>query len=97
MPENKVRAEITAEGVVQGVGFRYFVFRNAVSLGLKGYTTNKMSGDTVLTVVEGTRSQIEHLYRMIESGPKFAIVEKCDIKWLDNQDEFSTFDIKHEW
>ena len=31
-------------GVVQGVGFRPFVYREAVLLGLKGFVQNSMSG-----------------------------------------------------
>ena len=36
----EVRAEIVVNGLVQGVGYRYFVVREAKKLGLKGYTKN---------------------------------------------------------
>ncbi len=57
MTENRSRANITVHGLVQGVGFRYFVVRKAKELKLNGYVKNQMDG-TVLTVVEGDQSQI---------------------------------------
>jgi acylphosphatase len=38
--ENLKHAKIIVNGLVQGVGFRYFVIRHAQKLGLKGYTKN---------------------------------------------------------
>ncbi|RLI24702.1 MAG: hypothetical protein DRO52_05175, partial [Candidatus Hecatellales archaeon] len=32
-----MRAEVRVHGIVQGVGFRPFIYRLAVELGLKGY------------------------------------------------------------
>ena len=47
------RAQIVVKGVVQGVGFRPFVYNLAEALGLKGYVTNTSEG--VLIDVEGAR------------------------------------------
>ena len=44
------RAKIIVTGLVQGVGFRYFVMRHADNLNLKGYTQNIFTGE-VLTEV----------------------------------------------
>lgn len=88
------RAEIIANGLVQGVGFRYFVLRAGRDLGLKGYTQNLYSGE-VLTVVEGERFLIEELFKKIKTGPKFADVKNVSIKWAKPQNEFSTFEIRN--
>jgi hydrogenase maturation protein HypF len=45
------RAQISVKGVVQGVGFRPYVYALATGLGLKGYVTN--TADGVLIDVEG--------------------------------------------
>jgi hydrogenase maturation protein HypF len=45
------RAQIVVKGIVQGVGFRPFVYNLAESLGLKGYVTNTSEG--VFIDVEG--------------------------------------------
>lgn len=94
MDNSKARAEILAEGLVQGVGFRYFVLKNAVSLGLNGYTKNLYSGE-VLTVVEGEKKLIEELYKIIRIGPSHAHVTKAHIRWGDNKNEFTNFEITY--
>jgi acylphosphatase len=94
MPQQQHRAEIIAEGLVQGVGFRYYVYRCAARLGLKGFTKNLYSGE-VLTVVEGEKFKIEELFNMIKTGPQFAHVKRCTIAWTSYNGEFSVFEIKH--
>ena len=88
------RAEIIVNGLVQGVGFRYFVYTNAKALRLKGFTKNLFSGE-VLTVVEGSRSLIEELYNRIRVGPSHASVRKHNIIWQEHKNEFENFEIRH--
>ncbi len=88
------RAEITANGLVQGVGFRYFIIKNAESLGLKGYTKNLFSGE-VLTVVEGSVANIEDLFQRIKVGPSHASVKNCRIEWGESKNEFTNFEIRY--
>jgi acylphosphatase len=92
MEEDK-RAEIMVNGFVQGVGFRYFVYRNAKALGLKGYTQNLFTGE-VLTVVEGNRIMIEELSNKIKIGPSNASVRKHNIIWQESRNEFKDFEIR---
>lgn len=89
------RAEIIAEGMVQGVGFRYFVLRNAQNLGLKGYTKNLYTGDQVLTVAEGSKAAIEELFKILRVGPMHASVNRCTIAWEEYTGEFTSFEIRH--
>src|SRR5512137_3100091 len=54
---SQVRRRLLVHGVVQGVGFRPFVYRMAVGLGLGGFVCNR--GDAgVEIVVEGTASAV---------------------------------------
>ncbi len=94
MDTTKKRAEITAEGLVQGVGFRYFVLKRASELGLTGYTENLFNGN-VLTVVEGEKYLIEELFIMIKTGPSYAHVSKASISWSEFKNEFENFGIKY--
>lgn len=94
MNEDLTRAEIIINGLVQGVGFRYFIMRNAISLGLKGYTKNLFSGE-VLTVVEGSKPYVEDLYKKIIAGPSHASVRKHNIIWQEPKNEFNNFEIRH--
>ena len=88
------RAEIIVNGLVQGVGFRYFVARLAENLELKGYVKNLYSGE-VLTVVEGERYRIEDLFNQLKVGPRYADVRNAAIKWEEYKNEFSRFEIRH--
>ena len=51
-----VRTKISVKGVVQGVGFRPFVYNLAKSLGLKGYVINSSRGVTI--EIEGSNSRL---------------------------------------
>lgn len=94
MSNSEKRAEILAIGLVQGVGFRYFVIKNAESLGLNGYVKNLFSGE-VLTVVEGNRAKIEELFKRIRVGPSHASVRNCKIEWGESKNEFKHFEIRY--
>jgi acylphosphatase len=91
--EDFKRAEIIVNGFVQGVGFRYFVYRNAKALGLKGFTKNLFTGE-VVTVVEGSRAMIEELSNKIKVGPSNASVRKHNIIWCEPKNEFENFEIR---
>jgi acylphosphatase len=86
------RAEILVTGLVQGVGFRYFVLRKALELGLKGYTKNLFTGE-VLTVVEGSNYLIEDLFQQIRIGPSHAHVTDAKIDWSESKGEFKSFEV----
>lgn len=88
-----LRAEILVNGLVQGVGFRYFVLRLAQKLGVNGYTQNLFTGE-VLTVVEAPKLVIEDLFQKIKVGPTYANVKNATIKWGPTKNEFTKFEIR---
>ncbi|OGU72416.1 MAG: acylphosphatase [Ignavibacteria bacterium RBG_16_34_14] len=94
MDKDLIRAEIVINGLVQGVGFRYYIYRNAVGLGLKGFTENLFSGE-VLTVVEGSKPNVEELYKRIIVGPSHASVRKHNIIWQESKNEFEKFEVRN--
>jgi acylphosphatase len=87
------RAEIFVNGLVQGVGFRYFILRRAEELGLKGFTKNLSNGE-VYTVAEGHISSIEELFDKIKIGPSHAHVKNAAIKWDEYKNEFTQFEVR---
>lgn len=89
----QVRAEIIVNGLVQGVGFRYFVYREAKDLGLKGYVKNLYTGE-VLTIAEGDKVLIEELINKLKVGPMHASVKNCGVDWQDVKNDFDTFEIR---
>jgi len=67
------RRRIRVIGTVQGVGFRPFVYRAAVALGLAGEVSNDASG--VLIEAEGQAAALDELARLlVEASPPLARV-----------------------
>lgn len=60
-----VRFRITITGIVQGVGFRPFVYRLATELGLTGWVNNDGSGVTV--EAQSTQERLSHFRRRIQA------------------------------
>ena len=54
-------------GRVQGVGFRFNVWREAIRLGLTGYTRNLEDGSVEILAC-GTESQLNQLRHWLEEG-----------------------------
>jgi acylphosphatase len=71
------RLEVTVRGRVQGVGFRYFVVRRALELGLVGWVANEADG-SVTCVAEGTPAALDALEAALHGGPTGAIVNAVD-------------------
>ncbi len=72
---SNVRTSIRVEGVVQGVGFRPFVYSLATRLGLAGWVGNDVDG--VFAEVEGPAEQIRDFLAALErDAPPLARVER---------------------
>ena len=70
-----VRTSIRVEGVVQGVGFRPFVYSLATRLGLAGWVGNDVDG--VFAEVEGPAEHIRDFLAALErDAPPLARVER---------------------
>jgi acylphosphatase len=68
-----------ARGRVQGVGFRYFVERAAVDLGLTGYVRNLDDGRVEVYAV-GPDEALSELERRLWKGPAYADVRGLDVQ-----------------
>ncbi len=73
MPDLETRRYVVT-GRVQGVGFRWFVEREAVQLGLTGWVRNRPDGD-VEVMATGTRDQHRTLRQKLQQGPRASRVD----------------------
>jgi len=89
-----LRAEIKVSGIVQGVGFRPFVYRIAVENGLVGYVRNR--GDAVVEiVVEGKKDNVKHfLSSLKEKKPLLARIYNVTTNYQEDKKEFKKFTIR---
>ncbi|MDY0343473.1 MAG: acylphosphatase [Lentimicrobium sp.] len=62
-------------GRVQGVGFRYFAYREALALGLRGFVKN-MPDRSVYVEAEGEVAALEILLHHCRQGPGHADVRE---------------------
>ncbi len=88
------RIEVFVEGIVQGVGFRYFTKKVAKELGVKGYVKNLPDG-RVFIVAEGEENQLEKFLSNIRRGPPLAIVKKIHVEKKPATGEFEDFVIAY--
>ena len=87
-----VGAKVIVKGAVQGVGFRYWTQRKAVSLGLCGEVGNLRDG-TVRAVFEGDRALVEEFIKELKVGPTYSHVTDLVIEWYDRPEGFNDFNI----
>lgn len=90
----QVGVRLVVKGLVQGVGFRWFVTRTAERLGVAGYVRNLPNGEVEIEA-EGERGQIEELIQSVKRGPAFARVKDMVVEWQDYAHKFDTFEIRH--
>jgi len=88
-----VRVKVTVTGVVQGVGFRPFIYRIAVKNGLNGYVRNR--GDAgVEILLEGEESNIQSFMRDFkEKKPPLAQIYEVITTRLEGKNEHQKFTI----
>jgi acylphosphatase len=89
MPD-EMRARLSIRGVVQGVGYRYFVRRTAEALGISGYVRNRFDG-SVEVVAEGDEPALSAFIDDLRVGPRYASVERVGVEWQEATGEFRGF------
>lgn len=69
------RLDASVRGRVQGVGFRFFVLREAIHLDLDGFVANERDG-SVHVVAEGPSAVLDVLLERLHEGPPASIVDR---------------------
>jgi acylphosphatase len=83
-------------GRVQGVGFRWFVEREAHMLGIAGWVRNNHDG-SVEVLAQGTRDQLLGLHSRLREGPRAARVDSVDVSDTSPVSGMSSFRIEGAW
>lgn len=78
----KSRIHIIIRGVVQGVGFRPFIYKLAADMTLTGYVLNSSSG--VFIDAEGEKASLDRFVLKIQSEkPVHAVIQSMEFLFLD--------------
>jgi len=73
-----VRRRIAVRGIVQGVGFRPFVYRLASELALEGFVRNDAAG--VVIEVQGGQASVERMaHRLEREAPARARIDRVEV------------------
>ena len=88
-----MRVKINVTGIVQGVGFRPFIYRIAVKNDLAGYVRNR--GDAgVEILLEGEAQSIEDFIRdLTEKKPPLAQIDSVKSSEISGKNEYENFTI----
>jgi acylphosphatase len=91
IPESRCHAFVS--GIVQGVGFRYFVRDEAVKAGAVGWVRNLHDG-RVEFIAEGTTSGLQALMKQVRRGPLGGRVDHLEEDWGKPTGEFKAFRVE---
>ena len=90
MPDS---VRIIVSGLVQGVGFRYFTYRQASQCNLKGYARNLATGQVEIVAV-GEKGQIDEFVKAVRVGPRYASVSSVEMEKIKLKETFNDFNIR---
>jgi len=95
MNDERETRRYVVSGRVQGVGFRWFVEREAATLGITGWVRNRDDG-RVEVMATGTLEQLSALDARLREGPRAARVDEVAVSpapFLDRE----SFGIEGAW
>lgn len=92
MDKTTSRMHVLVRGLVQGVGFRFFVFQYGTNLNLRGWVRNRYNGQ-VEVMAEGRKDILEAFLEKVKEGPQMAQVDGVDVDWYTPTNELPEFTI----
>ena len=96
------QAHVVIYGMVQGVGYRYFVAEKAEPVGLVGFVKNKKDGNVeALFQAPGKAEEegemiISQVIEECKEGPPLSNITNVDIKWesVEEDEKYDSFEIQ---
>lgn len=85
-------AHVFISGFVQGVGYRHFIKKQAMVLGLKGWVKNLPDG-RVEALFVGSKNKIEEMVKICKRGPFLSEIENVEVEWDSSSEDFDNFDV----
>lgn len=90
----QITVEINITGIVQGVGFRPFLFNLARNLSLNGYVLNRGNAGVRL-ILQGREELIENFIKRVkQEKPDISYIEEITLKEIKSQKQYTKLEIR---
>ena len=86
------RVQVLIAGRVQGVGYRFSAYQQALALGLRGWVRNLPDG-RVEAEFEGAKADLEEMVAWCRRGPYLAKVSEVEVVWETGIERYPHFQI----
>ena len=87
-----MKKHIVITGKVQGIGFRYWLYKAAIQRNIGGWVRNKISGEVEALII-GNDENVNDLIKLCEKGPTFSKVTKVKVQNYQKEYLKKSFDI----
>lgn len=77
---------VVVHGRVQGVGFRWFVVRNAEALGVGGTVRNRPDGAVEAILSSADPADVESLIQRLRQGPPASRVDRVEVDPMEGSE-----------
>ena len=74
-----MKKHIVITGKVQGVGFRYWLYKEAIQRNIDGWVRNKISGEVEALLI-GNDVQVNSIIKLCKKGPPSSKVTKISVQ-----------------
>ena len=80
-------------GRVQGVGFRWFVTRNAEELGVRGTVRNRTDGAVEMVLQADDAETLEAMIDRVRRGPRGSRVQEVECEPMEERSRYARFEV----
>ena len=87
-----MKKHIVISGKVQGVGFRYWLYKAAMQKNIDGWVKNKISGEVEALLI-GNEVEIDNLIKLCKKGPPSSKVTKIEVQNYQKEHFGKSFEI----
>ena len=91
----KLAIHIFIKGRVQGVSFRYFTFKQAQNLNIRGLVRNNPNGN-VEAFAQGDKTNLELFIEILQQGTSFYRVDDMKLIWEHAERDYSDFPLSNK-
>ena len=89
-----MRVYLKVKGLVQGIGYRYFVIQTAQKLSLSGWVRNCSNGD-VECEAQGSEKNLKDFFAFLENGHSWARIDKIQHEAISEKANEIGFEVRY--